>query len=512
MNSTDATAVVQSAFQRSFGLMPRYETFSGGMILFIGETSCLQNNAFRGKIVVLGAAPAELLPCLGLRADKSLAPLAQQDNCPPAEGDLPFTESPAFIAHADHPLNAGLSPALRRRPFTRFDYTNEWNNLGFGRIRTDNSIWAATGGFVPDEQKNTTNRITELSAMHVGDAHGASAYAGAYLTLFDTPQASILWCARPVGPVDSTEWTVIERFVSDWRPDDMPCLPSLCQTPVGCRCLVTMRLDCDEAVGSARDLFACYREAQVPFSLAVKTSQYLDATDVALLNDVRASGGTLLSHTHTHQPNWGPGPAEALAEAEESYNWFRVLWPDMPLVDLAVSPFHTNPPYAVQALKQAGFTGFVSGIIHNDPEYLLGRAGVVPFAEGIVSISQQSMLHGDCYKRQHERVDVHIAAFEAQYVAGGIFGYLDHPFSERYQYDWDNAAQRRTAHQQLLRAMQGYEGVLFWGQQQCFDFVRALAAVRLRVQPEGTVMVEYAPQRTDLAYRYKGAIHPIKTA
>jgi hypothetical protein len=28
------------------------------------------------------------------------------------------------------------------RPFERFDFTDEWNNLGFGAIRSDASIWA----------------------------------------------------------------------------------------------------------------------------------------------------------------------------------------------------------------------------------------------------------------------------------------------------------------------------------------------------------------------------------
>ena len=45
----------------------------------------------------------------------------------------------------------------------------------------------------------------------------------------------------------------------------------------------------------------------------------------------------------------------------------------------------------MQALAKAGYTGVVGGIINNDLEYCLGRAGVVPFADGLVSISQQSM-------------------------------------------------------------------------------------------------------------------------
>jgi hypothetical protein len=405
------------------------------------------------------------------------------------------------LIYADHPLLAGLSAGTRHRPFTRYDYADEWNNLGFGRIRTDGSIWAARGGLVPDG-------ALELAGIHIQkhDRDGATEYAGTYLSLLDTPAASILWCSRPVGPVDSTEWSLVERFISDWRPDELPCIPSLIQVPEGCRCLVTMRLDCDEDIGSSRDLFAWYAKEKIPFSLAVKTSLDIRPADVRLLNDVRAAGGTLLSHTHTHQPNWGTGPEEALADAAASRRWFAETWPELLPADLAVSPFHTNPPYAIQALVRAGFTGLVSGIIHNDPEYLLGRAGIVPFSDGrLVGISQQSMLHGDCYRRQGNSVAAHIAAFEAQYAATGIFGYLDHPFSRRYQYDWANEKQRLQAHRELIAAIRRYEGVWFWSQRQCFDFVKALASTHLRVSPGKNMAVRGdAPDGFGIMCRHMG--------
>ncbi|MDR1397486.1 MAG: hypothetical protein LBJ14_07115 [Desulfarculales bacterium] len=490
--------IVQTAFLRSLGLIPRNESFPGGMIFFIGENSFRAGeSALRGKAVVLGPPPPAMLPGLGIRKDRGLPLLEGSDACAPAQGERPYTESPAFLAYAEHELAAGVSSSLRRRPFTRFDYSDEWNNLGFGRVRADGSIWAAHGGFVTEGAAQLAGIFTRTPA---GDQ-----YCGAYLTLFDSPEASLLWCSRPVGPLDSTEWTVIERFVCDWRAEDMPCLPCLRQIPAPCRCLVTMRLDCDEDVASARDLFEWYRKEGIPFSLAVKSSLELGASDLALLEAARAAGGTLLSHSHAHQPDWGATPEEAQKDAQTSRNRFAGLWPSFPPPDLAVSPFHTNPPYAVQAMARAGFTGFVSGIIHNDPEYLLGRAGTVPFAGGrMVSISQQSMLHGDCRRRQGEGMEVHIAAFEAQYVARGIFGYLDHPFSERYQYDWESRQQRLQAHQRLVAAMRRYQGVWFWSQQQCFDFVRARAAVRLRVTPGGRVAVLAVPERRDIAYRYKG--------
>jgi hypothetical protein len=323
--------------------------------------------------------------------------------------------------------------------------------------------------------------------------------------LLDTPKASVLWCARPVGPVDSPEWSVIERFISDWRPEELPCLPCLLRTPAGCRCLVSMRLDCDEDVASARDIFEWYAGEGIPLSLAVKTSLPLRREDIALMEDVAAHGGTILSHSHEHRLNWGDSYKEAREDAARSGRRLAEVCPRLPVPDLAVSPFHSNPPYAVRALAAAGFQGFVSGIIHNDPEYLLGRAGVVPFARGIVGVSQQSMLHGDCYRRQQESVEAHVQAFESQYAAGGIFGYLDHPFSARYQYDWQDAGQRLGAHHKLVAALRGYAGVWFCSQRQCFDFVRTLSAIRLTVGRDGKIRVQAPQRRQPLpVYRYRG--------
>ncbi len=490
-----ARAVLAAALYRSFRCsLPEWDGIGreGGVSFLV-----LASGAFpyrepavgkKRKLLVFGVPHAQVasdaLARMGLKADAGLPPLAGRDACAACTAADHHTESSARLRYAAHSLTEALAPELVQRPFTRFDFTDEWNNLGFGRIRTDGGPWAVQGGVRPDG-------AVELAEIRLDDGKGESVYAGAYMTLLDTPTASILWCARPVGPVDSTEWSVIERFVSDWRAGDMPCLPCLRRTPEGCRALVTMRLDCDEAVASARDLFEWYASEGVPFSLAVRSGLAMTPADLALLRDVHAGGGTLLSHSHTHALNWGTSFEEALHDAVASRQWFRRVLPDVPLPDLAVSPFHSNPPYAVRALEEAGFTGLVSGIIHNDPEYLLGRAGAVPFAGGrLCSISQQSMLHGDCYRQQGESVEVHVGAFAAQYAAWGIFGYLDHPFSSRYQYGWDSRAQRRAAHQALVTALRSHEDVWFWNQQQCFDFLQQLNRIHFSVSNQQTVHAE----------------------
>lgn len=472
---TPCHPVLLAAFRRSFGAV-----LDGGTgVFFVDATHPFDHDllGMKGKYLVFGAPESRNLnscsfwPLIGLVPDGTLFSPAGADACAGCRPAEHHAESEGFVRYEVHELTRCLPNALRRRPFTRFDFSDEWNNLGFGRIRTDGSPWAMRSGL-------RTAGSMELAGSRVRH-NGGDDYLGAYLTLFDTPGASFLWCSRPLGPLDSTEWTVVERFVSDWRADELPCLPVLRQVPWGCSAIVTMRLDCDEDISSARDLFEFYSSLGVPLSLAVKTGLPMTPAHLALLRDVMRNGGTLLSHSHTHPTDWGRCREEALIEATASREWFRHALPEAPLPELAVSPFHSNPPYAMQALEEAGFSGVVSGIIRNDPEYLLGRAGYAPYTRNLVSVSQQSMLHGDCYAQQGESVETHLQAFAAQHAASGIFGYLDHPFSERYSYGWRDTSQRLRAHEKLVSGIRGFDGVLFLNQKSCFDWVRLLNTIGL---------------------------------
>lgn len=452
-----------------------------------------------GKVVFFGDISGDF-DFFGVHRDSSLYSLEGADACPACTLSEHHTESEGRVVYGEHPLNAGVAVQLRERPFTRFDFTEEWNNLGFGRIRTDGSIWGVHGGFV-------TDKAVELAGLWRRSPEGSS-HVGSYLTLLDRPGQSVLWCARPAGPSDSSEWTVIERFLSDWRPNELPCLPSLCGTPAGCTALATMRLDCDEDISSARDVFEWYHAEGLPFSMAVKTGLPMTEAHLSLLHDVNAAGGTLLSHSHTHPFNWGGSFELAKAEGERSRQWFRDNLPGAPVPDLAVSPFHTNPPCAMQGAEAAGFSGVVSGIIHNDPEYLLGRAGIAPFTEHLVTISQQSMMHGDCYAQQRESVAVHVEALDIQRAARGIFGYLDHPFSVRYQYGWLDKPQRLGAHKKLVEAIRLRPDVWFWTQRQCFDFVQILMRIELETGSDGKVSTHGVDSTSSFRpeYRYRGNI------
>ena len=61
---------------------------------------------------------------------------------------------------------------------------------------------------------------------------------------------------------------------------------------------MTMRLDCDEEISTARELFELYKKHHVPFSLAIKTSLDLNGEHRRLIYDVIESGGAIVSHSH----------------------------------------------------------------------------------------------------------------------------------------------------------------------------------------------------------------------
>jgi hypothetical protein len=146
-------------------------------------------------------------------------------------------------------------------------------------------------------------------------------------------------------------------------------------------------------------------------------------------------------------------------------------------VRYAVSPFHQNPTFVPAALARAGYCGFVGGTIACHPEYLMARGGIVPRGpEGFISHSQSCMLHGDCLLANGDPLRIYKEAFCIAKEAGQFFGYLDHPFSERYSYGWTDEMQRRQAHGDFLDFMMAQcnnsgAKLLFVNEATCLDFM-----------------------------------------
>lgn len=421
-------------------------------------------SAGRKKLILFGRLPENLSQRMSLQESVWPPDFSASVHAAPA---LPHAHSESLcrIAYGSNAAKLGFFPWTRAAE--RFDFTDEWNNLGFGAIRADGSPW----GFA---QACRAPADRELATIRIGESAVAT-----YAALHDEANCSILWFNRPTGPIDSCEWRLVEEFVANYRSDDLPCQPVISEIPFGFDCAVTMRLDCDEDIESSRALWEEYRAAGVPFSLAIHTSLLGDKRHHSIIREVAASGGSVLSHSATHAPNWGGSYEAASVEASESKRALKELIDgEVPYV---VSPFHQTPPYALRALHNAGYRGCVGGIIRNDPEFLFARGGEIEgYGAELVGHSQQHMLHGDCLLESGDPIAVSKEAFDLACRTKTLFGFLDHPFSARYQYGWRDEEQRSAAHRQLIGHIKTVaKSPVFLSEGDALDFLRRKAAARV---------------------------------
>ncbi len=448
-------------------------------------TALLERGA---KLILFGSLGPAFAHLAGITTSAIDPALAAAAECAPA---APYhtSESAGAIRYADNGL--GAASPLRERHLCRFDFADEWNNLGYGRTGIGDGPWSVAVTAHP------------VTATIVATLNVDNTPVGAIATVRDLPTSAVLWHARAVGPVDGADWQVIETFVSHYRHDQLPCRPHLRDIPHATSAAVTMRLDCDEDIASARPLFELYRQMQRPLSLAIKTDQPERPEHLALLHDLNKAGGSILSHSVTHAPRWGGTADAAEAEARGSKAWLEQRLPGL-TVRYAVSPFHQNPSYVPAALARAGLDGFVGGIIANDPEYLMARGGEAPYSpDGFVSHSQACMLHGDCMLTNGDRLRIFKQAFRTAKAASQFFGFLDHPFSERYAYGWQSEEERLSAHRDFLTTIaeecgRSDEPLLFVNEDTCLDFMRDKARAVIAFDPDTDTFSLTGPRTTDL--------------
>jgi hypothetical protein len=429
------------------------------------------------KLVVFGHMPLALADYLRYQAKtEELPPALVAASRSEAAPSYESRESAAAVCYSALARTLGGQPWLR--PFERFDFTDEWNNLGYGAIRCDGSIWSIGQVVqVPAE--------AELASVVV---NGERQFA--YAALWDVGALGVLWFNRPVGPCDSFEWRLVEQFLSGYRADTMPCQPVLSELPWGYDAAITSRLDCDEDIESARPLWQAYRRLGVPFSLAVHTQNLNRADQHGILREllVDREQGAVLSHTATHAPNWGGSYDNAFAEGRQSAEMIEAVT-GVP-VRYAVSPFHQSPSYAMRGLADGGYQGCVGGIIRNDPEFLTARGGALAgLPAGFVGHSQQCMLHGECMLAEGDPLAVFKQAFDYAHSTNTLFGYLDHPFSERYAYGWKDEASRIEAHEQFIAYIRSRtQRPLFMHEDAALDFIRFRSLTQI-VEEDGAFRI-----------------------
>ena len=406
--------------------------------------------AEKNKIIICGKIPQNIAEFLSLNISvlpDSLAPLAKAT---PATR-YHASESEAHITYSSAPL--AQTSAIQYRALQRFDFANEWNNLGFGAVTLDRTIWSLAQ--LVELQVPNTQAVSIAAVKSGKQAQQLSEYIIEYT--FNS-NASLLFINRETALIDSHEWSLLETYVANYLPETHTCWPFISEIPFGYDAAFTMRLDCDEDIASAKPLYDYYSSQNIPFSLAVKTGlEELHSEPephLNLLSSLVENGGSILSHTVNHYPNWGENYQQALDEAIKSKQWIEKNLLKGQQLNYAVSPFHQNPDYAVQALDAAGYKGFVSGIIANDPQYILARGGKVSGELNIISHTQQCMLHGDCGIGNSVDASIYKQQFDQAKKANVLFGCLDHPFSTGYQYDWNSEAERISMHAELVNHVQ----------------------------------------------------------
>ena len=422
-------------------------------------------NTKGNKTIIFGALSCALASYLGAKIISNEVEKLDGSICDKAAPHN-YTTSRLQIKY----LNSTTVPSspIQIRPFRRYDFSDEWNNLGFGEIRTDHSIWSISQ-IVEIPEDNL------VACIDSGDAV-ISAYAGFWINTKAATAA--IWFNRAVGPIDSQEWQVVERFISTLGYPEIVCQPVLSEIPYGYDAAVTMRLDCDESIESARPLWEEYKRQGVPFSLALHTSVLRDSAEQKLPRQVLETGGAILSHTATHAPNWGGSYCEAYREAISSREKIEDVTGFS--VKYAVSPFHQTPEYARAALADAGYLGCIGGIVNSDVDFIMARSGrPVKSALGFIGHNQQCMLHGDCMLAMGDPLKVYKEAFDIAKKSQTLFGYLDHPFSARYNYGWVDENERIKKHRDFITYMKQGEKTLFINEHEAMNFLYDRANIEI---------------------------------
>jgi len=443
------------------------------------------------KLILLGKLPPLLMRHFNIQEFRWPTHFEAASRSLPAPSQA-YAESLARIEY--RPFKA-LKMNDWSRPLERFDFMDEWNNLGYGAVKSEGSWGVSLSAKAPEE--------TVLASICMGEEDCAS-----YVAIFEETFSATLWFNRSVGPIDSYEWRLIEYFLSSLGSGKLPCQPVLQEIPWGYEAAVTMRLDCDEDVESARPLWRLYQEEKIPFSLAVHTANLIHPRNHLILKEMQIAGESILSHTATHAPNWGGSYEAALREGKESADRIEAVTGIRPRY--AVSPFHQSPDYALKALADLGYEGCIGGIIRNDPEFLLARGGVLfNLPQGFIGHSQQCMLHGECLLAEGDPLRIYKAAFDRAFETRTLFGYLDHPFSERYQYGWKDEAQRVQAHRSLLDHIRARAPKsIFLSENQAMDFLKMKSACEIN-EKDGCFYVELpeiSEGRFSLALEYQGQV------
>lgn len=352
-------------------------------------------------------------------------------------------------------------PNHPERYLSRYDFEDEWNNYGYGKIYSKKNIWSLKSLIFCKNKKQNIGTIKINNELIT------------FVSLHQLNKSCILFINRDAGIFDGFDVTIIEKFISSYK-NNLPNFPIISEIPNSYSGLVTMRLDCDENIQSAKKINQLYNHFNVPFSLAILTS-ILRKNDKDFLNYIIKKDGAILSHSHDHLVNFGDNYETCLFQINTSIEKLKELGIKIKFV---VAPFHHTPNFTYNALHDLNLKGLVGGINKNYPQDISFRSGFYSKELKVLLNNQQCMMHGDIHPLS-DKIDNYKKSFLISYKNKRAFGYLDHPFSERYSYGWKNEKLRLRTHRNFLKFMKKKSNIIFLNQNDFMNFLYTRSQINI---------------------------------
>ena len=352
-------------------------------------------------------------------------------------------------------------PNHNERYLLRYDFEDEWNNYGYGKITGKNDIWSVKSLIFCKNKKQNIGTIKINNKLIT------------FVSLHQLNKCCILFINRDVGIFDGFDVTIIEKFISSYK-NNLPNFPIVSEIPSSYSGLVTMRLDCDENIKSAKKINQLYNHFKVPFSLAILTS-ILTKADKNFLKSIIKKNGAILSHSHDHLVNFGHNHETCLLQINTSIKKLKEL--DLN-TEFVVAPFHHTPHFTYNVLHDLKIKGLIGGINKNYPKDISFRSGFYSKEIKVLLNNQQCMMHGDIHPLS-DKIDNYKKSFLISYKNKRAFGYLDHPFSQRYSYGWKNEKLRLNAHRKFLKFIKKKSNIIFLNQNDFMNFLYTKSQINI---------------------------------
>ena len=205
--------------------------------------------------------------------------------------------------------------------------------------------------------------------------------------------------------------------------------------------IISPRLDCDEAIKSANLLQDFYSSNSIKLNLAITTNQEFDKDVKQFIKDVEESGGSISNHSHEHKIYWGINDDEFQSDFNKSKEIIAINSESKSIT--CVAPFHQSNQKLIGLLNKNKVKLLITGNAKYSQEHMASIGGEISGEHNIFIHSQQCMLHGDSWP---DLKKVYFKSFMLSAKRQAIFGYLDHPISERYDYDWGSYENQLNAH------------------------------------------------------------------